>query len=863
MSIIDLEKKKRQIELLERKRQLQYELPHLYGFKLYTWQKEFINSHNKANLLCASNQIGKAVKDDTPIPTPMGFIKIGEIKVGDLVFGRDGKPAEVIDIPFRGKSLCYRVGFDDGSSVVISEDHLWIVKTPSSRFKKTYKIRHPRAKDYGETVDNPAYNQWSVLSTKDIIKIGGHSPKPSQRCSIPVCSPVEYKKCDELFDPYLVGLLIGDGSLTKDGVVVCAPDQEIHEYVKARYSCRIVPGVSVSIHGLIPTFKKIGLVGTFSETKFIPRKYLESSVDDRTALLAGLMDTDGTAYGRGVVSYSTSSERLKDEFIELVCSLGGKTFVKEKPAPKYSYKGEQRIGRKAYEIRISLPFNPFRLTRKAKRWAPCLKSRHERVIYNIEPLGDLDCVCLTVGNKDGSFLITRDHIVTHNSSANILKWIHWATEPKLWPILWPHRRPQQFWVLMPSKDMITTEFRTKWEKEFLPRGRAKEVGQYSWDAELRAKNLWAIHFKQTKISIYTHTYEQDVHNLQAGTVDAMFVDEEPPWELMPELLMRLAGTSGYFNSVMTPTRGQDQWRRAFEVRGEGEIFPDAYKRRVSVYDCLTYDDGTPSTWTHERINRMINQLGSQQEIDLRIYGKFVSQEGLRVPAFDREKNVVFSAPDLGSDWLNYAGVDIGSGGNGHPPAIVFLKVSPDFKKAYVSQVWKGEAAKTYTVTDVIDQYMEMKAGMQMTGAYYDWASAEFGIVSGRTGLSFEKADKSRDSGFALINSLFKNEMIAIIANDGYLGLVNELISLRHDQSKKSHDDATDAFRYAVNGINWNFEGITGEKIIEGKQKSRINERQLKPTPNEQHEVEFWDPASEISEFNSLYGDDDFHGGESW
>lgn len=436
------------------------------------------------------------------------------------------------------------------------------------------------------------------------------------------------------------------------------------------------------------------------------------------------------------------------------------------------------------------------------------------------------------------------------SSSNILKWIHWATEPGLWGQLWPHRRPRQFWLLMPTKDMITTEFRTKWEPEFLPRGEAKRRGQYAWEAEFRNRHLWAIHFKETQLSCYVHTYEQDVHHLQAGTVDAMFVDEEPDWDLMPELLMRLAATNGYFNAVMTPTKGQDAWRRAFEVNGEGEIFQGAFKKRVSVFDCMEYENGKPSNWTQERINQMINRLSTQQEIDLRIYGRFVVQSGLRVPSFSTDKNV---KPEtvVDSGWLNYAGVDIGSGGLAHPPAIVFVAVRPDYKKAYVTKVWRGAKTRDYTVTDVIDQYISMRGDLQMHGQYYDWASAEFGIVSSRSGLGFERAEKGHDIGFPLINSLFKNEMIDILATDGHEMLVSELLTIRHD-SKKLNDDTLDAFRYAIAKVPWNFDGVTGDRVIKTSQAGhQPDERLLRPSREYSEPKESWSPIDEIKEWNEL------------
>jgi phage terminase large subunit-like protein len=412
---------------------------------------------------------------------------------------------------------------------------------------------------------------------------------------------------------------------------------------------------------------------------------------------------------------------------------------------------------------------------------------------------------------------------------------------------------------MPTKDMIQKEYMIKWMPEFLPKGDFRKRGQYAWEPEFRNRYLWAIHFTGTGISVYMHTYAQDVHHLQAGTVDALFVDEEPPWELMPELLMRLAATNGYFNAVMTPTIGQDQWRRAFEVDGYGEIFQGAHKQRVSVFDCMTYDNGKPSRWTEDRIKQMMGRLGTQQEIDLRIYGKFVAQDGLKVPAFSREKNIVPKAP-IPSDWLHFSGVDIGSGGKGHPPAIIFVAVRPDFQKGVVNRIWRGERSRNYTVTDILEQYTNMRGSQSMTGQYYDFASAEFGLMATRAGLGFEKAEKSHEAGFPLLNSLFKNQMLDIQDVDGYDELVTELVTCRHD-GRKVEDDLLDALRYAVAKISWNFENIEGDFVGESKkEKSRINERPLRPTQDVYKEPESWDPASEIAEYNKLYG---FSEEDSW
>jgi hypothetical protein len=77
---------------------------------------------------------GKALALDTPIPTPNGFVNMGDLKPGDLVFGRDGKPITVTGAyDVMTEHQCYEVVFSDGSSITADADHLWTVETIASR----------------------------------------------------------------------------------------------------------------------------------------------------------------------------------------------------------------------------------------------------------------------------------------------------------------------------------------------------------------------------------------------------------------------------------------------------------------------------------------------------------------------------------------------------------------------------------------------------------------------------------------------------------------------------------------------------------------------------------------------------------
>jgi phage terminase large subunit-like protein len=407
------------------------------------------------------------------------------------------------------------------------------------------------------------------------------------------------------------------------------------------------------------------------------------------------------------------------------------------------------------------------------------------------------------------------------SSIQIRKAIHWATAKDLWPKLW-HTPPVQLWYLYPTRDLCNIEIVTKWEREFLPRGKYKEDPVYGWHFEKDSKDYKAIHFN-SGCSIYFKAYSQNPQALQAGTVHAIFTDEELPEHLYDELNLRRAATDGYFHMVFTATLGQELWRRTIEEIGTSkEKFPDSFKRQVSMYDCLTYDDGTSSHWTKDRIKRIERSCKSQAEVDRRVYGRFVKDEGLKYPCFDRSVNVVDKS-EIPSSWLTYAGIDVGGGGTSHPSAISILRVSPDFSKGIVCRGWRGDGVVT-TASDVLSKYQELTSGLQVVAAYFDFSAKDFGTIAARSGVTVTPAEKSHAIGEQTLNVLFKNKMLVIEDRVELEPLVSELCTLSTD-TKKSHatDDFIDSLRYATSKINWNWSHLASTTISE---KRKISDEEM-------------------------------------
>lgn len=459
-----------------------------------------------------------------------------------------------------------------------------------------------------------------------------------------------------------------------------------------------------------------------------------------------------------------------------------------------------------------------------------------------------------------NFLCAANQI--SKSSTQIRKCIDWATDMRKWPSLWP-TTPKQFWYLYPDSKVATVEFEEKWEKEFLPRGPYKDHEIYGWKAEMNNRRIHAIRFN-SGVTVYFKTYEQDPQSLQSSSVYAIFCDEELPYDLYPELAVRMSSPSvrGYFHMVFTATLGQEFWRQTIENVGtKHERFKGAFKRQVSMYDCLVYEDGTPSSWTYDTIDEVKRNCANESEVQRRVYGKFVVDKNLTYDGFSRERNVTKGHP-LPSDWLICAGVDIGSGGSAHPAAICFVAVSPDFKKGRVFKGWRGDGIKTSS-SDIMIQFKMMKGAMKPIIQCFDWASSEFGLVAQRTDEPFQPADKDRDLGVRMLNTLFRGGMLKIHDYPELEPLVFELLNAT-DKVKKTNakDDMIDALRYAISKVPWDYSALLPETHTVEKNDANLSIRERKYREAEKEandnldlfEAEF-DEANELMEYYQDDGDE--------
>lgn len=374
---------------------------------LYPFQRagvKWIVDHDGRALVADEMGLGKAQPIDSKILTPSGWCRIGDAVVGMEVFGSDGLPHKIIGVFPQGKKEIFKVNFSDGATVECCDDHLWAVNSALRKWQG-YESR--------------------ILSLREIRK-RLFNPSGNSRYFIPMVSPLRFPRRDLPLDPYLLGALLGDGSLKKiisfstadpdlAVLVTAALPVGVRLYKKShRYNYDVVwkSGVKNPVKKVI---EDLG-IGVCAEEKFIPEVYKFSDVDQRIALLQGLMDTDGYVSKDGmVVQFGTSSPRLCDDVRFLIESLGGKATRAEK-IPTYVYKGKKHFGLRAFTLTMSLPSTvcPFRLPRKKIGFKPKTKYLPWRAISKVEAVGKKEALCIAVDSKD-SLYVTEHCVLTHNT----------------------------------------------------------------------------------------------------------------------------------------------------------------------------------------------------------------------------------------------------------------------------------------------------------------------------------------------------------------------------------------------------------------------------------------------------------------
>jgi len=161
-------------------------------------------------------------------------------------------------------------------------------------------------------------------------------------------------------------------------------------------------------HGSVPAIlRSLGVLGN----KHIPAAYLRASEAQRRALLAGLLDTEGTVAKSGSVQFAVMNARLAEDILELILSLGYRATMRRKPVESRPAESST-----CHMIDFTPPEPVSRLPSKAVRCATSTRSTEVRHITAVRRIPSVPVRCIEVDNADHLYLAGRSMIPTHNST---------------------------------------------------------------------------------------------------------------------------------------------------------------------------------------------------------------------------------------------------------------------------------------------------------------------------------------------------------------------------------------------------------------------------------------------------------------
>jgi replicative DNA helicase len=362
--------------------------------------------------------VGKAQPLDAKILTPYGWSTMGNMSVGSEVICPDGKIANVIQVHPQGVKDIYRVIFSDGASTEVTEEHLWLTQSHKER----------------------RYGRSSVKTTAEISKtIRIEGKREGWNHYVPLVGRIPARYTGKLpVDPYIVGILLGDGHVRTRGrvmeVLLSSDDIELVEeintllndgaFTPAGLQQYRFTGESTRMKvddSLRTGLSKLGMGSGHSCEKKVPQIYMDAWPAARLAVLQGLLDTDGSPCA-AKAEYCTTSPEMACQVRELVWSLGGTATMSERTTSFTNGKGEKQKGRLSYRILIALPpeMDYFRLERKQNLVTKGQKiGRAVRTIKSVELVRQAEAQCITIDHPDHLY-VTDDYVVTHNSWLDLL-----------------------------------------------------------------------------------------------------------------------------------------------------------------------------------------------------------------------------------------------------------------------------------------------------------------------------------------------------------------------------------------------------------------------------------------------------------
>lgn len=338
---------------------------------------------------------GKQIADDVPVLTDCGWVKHGELKAGNRVFGVDGNLTKVLAVGNPAEQDC-EVIFTDGATIPVHENHEWTVYDRASASWKTVETRYLEKRSL-----------WNGPTNKR----GGRAT-----LQLPERKAINLPEVELPLHPYVLGVWLGDGRSSSPDFCWAKNDECVADSVHllrpitrkwTHATTGVVYGHMAGVADILRNLKVLN-------NKHIPDIYILSGIGQRLELLAGLIDTDGHVEEKTQrVRIATVSDKLADGMEVLIRSLGWRAnrYTQLPAMSSGNVEGKQPVHYVSFTPGMAIPT---RLPRKR------ISGRKEQAravgIADVRRSEKRVGRCIQVDAKDGLYLVGKELVPTHNSA---------------------------------------------------------------------------------------------------------------------------------------------------------------------------------------------------------------------------------------------------------------------------------------------------------------------------------------------------------------------------------------------------------------------------------------------------------------
>ncbi len=638
----------------------------------------------------AGTQSGKGAIVTTMIPTPEGFIQLGDLKVGDQVFGVDGYTYPVIYVSPVHHLPCYEFNFSDRTSGIFDNEHLWCVQSRKQRKNMVRRIHSPNLRWSTRKQCRPT-DDYSILTTEEISRTW-HLADNINNYSIDLPKAVQYPNRILPLPPYTFGAWLGDGS-SDSATITCGQDESIIERIRTEWPVVVkhehknrTPsysfGTYTQANGIFKgKLSNLGVLGN----KHIPEIYLTADINQRLELLRGLLDTDGYCDKLGYIEFYSVNKCLAEGVFELVRSLGILARLHKGVATLNS----RVIGPK-YRVYFKTVLPVFTIPRKLERLKAAKTLESTRLfITNVKPVDSVPTRCIMVDSPSSLYLFGRSYIPTHNTSF----YPHWLYREI------QNKGPGDYIVATPTYPLLgikaLPEFRRVFEDYlFLGRYIGSPTHHFTF-SQFGEKKTFGNYGRDYRTNVF-FGHASDPESLEAATAKAACLDEAGQknfklgsWEAIQRRLSIHQGraliTTTIYNLGWLKSQIWDRWRA-----GDEDI------------DVINFSSIANPRFPREEFERARRKL-PRWKFDMFYKAIFTRPAGLIYDCFDDKLHTVprFPIPD---HWPCFLGLDFG----GVHTAGLFYAQEPGTNKFYL---YREYMAGGRTVVEHAAKLLENEPGI--------------------------------------------------------------------------------------------------------------------------------------------------------